>query len=138
MGDLKSVLGGIDAESRAKLRAAIEAVAAKDAAEAQAKAEQLVFPKEAETREEKLRHVFNKCDRDTSGHLDMQEYKKLSGETTPDPFITAVLDMIDAGGNSDGRVTVDEFVKFNLQNAESLSDADFDKQALAWLTVLQK
>jgi len=91
-------------------------------------------------REAVLKKIFTVCDDDLSGSLSIMEYKQLSADTGSRSLgmMAIVFDMVDAGGVPDGKLSVDEFVKYNMETGASLSDSDFNQQADAWLTLAKE
>jgi len=93
------------------------------------------------TRDHMLDQVFSWCDDDESGFLTFDEFMQLSDNENDKKTIQnmkAVFDAADSIGQKDGKVTRDEFVKYNLEKSKDMSDADFKKQAGSWLVNAKK
>jgi len=85
-------------------------------------------------RETLLKEVFKYCDDDENGFLSISEYKQLAADESSESqaVMEVMFKLVDAVGVADGKVTLDEFVKFNLDSGAALTDADFCKQAESW------
>eukprot|EP00931_Biecheleriopsis_adriatica_P038113 TRINITY_DN2185_c0_g1_i2.p1 TRINITY_DN2185_c0_g1~~TRINITY_DN2185_c0_g1_i2.p1 ORF type:complete len:131 (-),score=51.73 TRINITY_DN2185_c0_g1_i2:96-488(-) len=95
---------------------------------------------EITSRESLLDEVFTWCDDDKSGFLSLDEYMQLSDmkdDAQTKAIFKAVFDMADAG-NKDGKLSRDEFVKYNLENAKGLDDKSFKQQVGMWLSYGKK
>eukprot|EP00931_Biecheleriopsis_adriatica_P038112 TRINITY_DN2185_c0_g1_i1.p1 TRINITY_DN2185_c0_g1~~TRINITY_DN2185_c0_g1_i1.p1 ORF type:complete len:227 (-),score=90.62 TRINITY_DN2185_c0_g1_i1:96-776(-) len=95
---------------------------------------------EITSRESLLDEVFTWCDDDKSGFLSLDEYMQLSDmkdDAQTKAIFKAVFDMADAG-NKDGKLSRDEFVKYNLENAKGLDDKSFKQQVGMWLSYAKK
>ena len=84
-------------------------------------------------REALLRQIFAETDDNKDGSLDLAEYKQLAkaqdGVTMA--MHEGVFGLADANG--DGKLSLDEFVRFNLESGAALSDTDFKSQANQWI-----
>mmetsp|Transcript_57032 Transcript_57032/g.122720 ORF Transcript_57032/g.122720 Transcript_57032/m.122720 type:complete len:96 (+) Transcript_57032:104-391(+) len=87
-----------------------------------------------------LTKVFETCDLDKNGSLSIPEYKSLAAgaDSRTQSMMAALFEIIDSGGIADGKVSLDEFTKFNLDSGKSMSDADFKVQVDSWLTLTKK
>eukprot|EP00658_Telonema_sp_P-2_P023292 TRINITY_DN19323_c0_g1_i1.p2 TRINITY_DN19323_c0_g1~~TRINITY_DN19323_c0_g1_i1.p2 ORF type:complete len:130 (+),score=43.90 TRINITY_DN19323_c0_g1_i1:125-514(+) len=79
----------------------------------------------------RLEQIFAEVDDNQSGTVDTKEYKQLLRDGSPEGMVAVVFDMADE--NSDGALSVEEFVSFNLNAGKALSDPEFKKQTDVWL-----
>lgn len=80
-----------------------------------------------------LQGVFDMVDYDFSGKLSVSEFTALADSLDAESVAMqkAVFGMVDTSG--DGTLQLAEFERFNLETSKELSDAEFAKQASAWL-----
>ena len=85
-----------------------------------------------------LRAIFANCDDNKNGTLSLAELEQLATaqDSVAMQMQAAVFAMYDKNG--DGRLTVHEFVSYNLTHAGTLSDVEFKRQAELWLTLAVK
>jgi hypothetical protein len=90
-------------------------------------------------REELLVDVFSELDDDGSGTLSFTEFMQLAEikETAAMSELLSVFKATDKTGSADSRVTMDEFIQFNMTAFASLTDAEFKAQAAHWLELAE-
>ena len=88
-----------------------------------------------------LRQVFQKMDADASGEVDIKEFEALndgSGPSSSSTVLTMIFHYLDSnnGGNSDGMLSVDEWVVGMRAMGETMDDAEFEAEIAKWAGVL--
>jgi len=85
-----------------------------------------------------MRNTFRTCDFDQSGTIDKKEFSNLSENQDQASLAIqlAVFDLVDTSG--DGLIQQDEFVAFNIDSGEKLSDMDFATQTALWIQLAKK
>jgi broad specificity phosphatase PhoE len=81
-----------------------------------------------------LHRVFGLMDADASGEVDLKEFVNMAeGEKNEDALLPHLFHNLDQQGNSDGMLSLDEWVRGLLELSEPLSDDAFVKESEKWL-----
>ena len=108
--------------------------------EFQAMVDEMLVRVASQKRETLLRQVFLKMDADSSGSVDKEEFENLKDGGPEDVIrlnrIYAYLD--EANGDSDGELSIDEWVSGMKAMGEDMSDEEFEAEISKWLAALSK
>ena len=92
-------------------------------------------PDGALDRDALLKMIFVHCDDNDSGFVSMREFQQLALKQDPKALQmqNKVFACIDSNG--DGKISIEEFMRYNMREGENLTDIAFNKQARWWLEV---
>lgn len=85
-----------------------------------------------------LEEIFAQLDKNGDGSLSLREYRKLNNLYKDKAFIDMVFKVIDAEKSADGKISQEEFVKFNLASGKTRTDAEFEADVQVWLSLAKK
>ena len=83
-----------------------------------------------------LRQVFAKMDADSSGEVDLAEFEAMRDGSADDEALFMVFHYLDGRGNSDGMLSLGEWLDGMKEMSEDLSDADFEAEIAKWMALL--
>ena len=89
-------------------------------------------------REATLALVFKMLDSDKNGFLDLAEFKSAMDAEVGESKTAAYFAWMDAQGNSDGKLQLDEWVKCMIDTQDLNDDAEFEDDVKAWTTLKKK
>ena len=86
-----------------------------------------------------LRQVFLKMDADSSGAVDMDEFANLKDGSEDDDALHMVYHYLDSQhGNSDGELSMEEWINGMKQMGEDMDEAEFEAEVAKWMAALTK
>jgi len=84
-----------------------------------------------------LKQVYAKMDADSSGEVDLTEFANLkSGDSDEDSVLSMIFHYLDGKGNSDGMLSLDEWVNGMREMGEEMDDDAFEAEVAKWVLLL--